>query len=330
MKAFEYASPRTEEEVVGLLSSDRGHSEVLAGGTDLIGLMKRMIVTPERVVNIREVASLSGIDVDSAGAVIGAVTSLEEILDDERLDAYPSVKQAIRGISSQQLQSQGTLGGELCQRPRCWYFRNGHGLLAARGRMAAEGDNRYHAIFGNAGPAKFVCPSRLAPALIALGARLRIVGPGETEENYLPLESFYRTPRDEHQRENVLLPNQLVTHVHLPAAEGWANAAYEVRQGAGPDYPLAAAACALRIAGGTVREARVVLGQVAPTPWVSPEATEALIGRPLDGEAIRAAAAAAVRPATPLSGNRYKVQLARVAVERALLLAAGRNPGGLA
>lgn len=330
MKAFEYASPRHEEEVVGLLSPEWGRSEILAGGTDLIGLMKRMIVTPDRVVNIRDVPTLSGIEVDSTGATIGVTTSLEEILDDERLDAYPAVKQAIRGISSQQLQSQGTLGGELCQRPRCWYFRNGHGLLAARGRLVAGGDNRYHAIFGNAGPAKFVCPSRLAPALIALGARLRIIGPGETEENYVALESFYRTPRDEHQRENVLLPNQLVAHVLIPAADGWANATYEVRQGAGPDYPLAAAACAVRASRGVVQEARIVLGQAAPTPWVSPEAAEALVGRPLDADTARAAASAAIRPATPLSGNRYKVQLARVAVERALLLAAGRDPGGLA
>jgi xanthine dehydrogenase YagS FAD-binding subunit len=193
--------------------------------------------------------------------------------------------------------------------------------------MVAEGDHRYHAIFGNAGPAKFVSASRLAPALIALGARVRVIGPKPNDETYLPLASFYRTPRDEHQREHVLAANQLLTHIHVPA-EGLLSATYEVRHGAGPDYPLAAAAAALRVQGGVIREARIVLGQVAPTPWMSPEAAAAIVGRTLDAQTARLAGDAAVRPATPLAGNRYKVQLARVAVQRAVLLTAGLPTGG--
>jgi xanthine dehydrogenase YagS FAD-binding subunit len=220
MKDFEYAAPREEADVVGLLAPEWAGSEVLAGGTDLIGLMRKMIVTPERVVNIMEVASFRGIERDSTGVSIGAVTTLDDVLASPDLDDYPAIKQAIQGIASPQLQSQGTIGGELCQRPRCWYFRDGHGLLAARGRKVTQGDNRYHAIFGNAGPAKFVSASRIAPALVALGARLRIVGPAPTDEALLPVEFFYRTPRDENQRENVLLPNQVVTHIHLPPADG--------------------------------------------------------------------------------------------------------------
>ncbi len=328
MKAFEYAAPRREEEVVDLLSAEAGRSQVLAGGTDLIGLMKKMVLTPDRVVNIKEVSSLRGISADSQSVRIGATTTLDDVLDSPEIDQYPSIQQAIRGISSPQLQAQGTVGGELCQRPRCWYFRNGHGLLADQGRLAAMGDNRYHAIFGNAGPAKFVCPSRLAPALVALEARVRIIGPGAADESMIPLELFYRTPRDSHQLENILLPNQLLTHVEIPIADGIANATYEVRHGAGPDYPLAAAAAALWIEGGIVRRARIVLGQVAPTPWLAEAASKALVGQSVSDRTAEAAAEAAVADATPMSNNRYKVQLARVAVGRAILLAAGLEAGG--
>jgi xanthine dehydrogenase YagS FAD-binding subunit len=328
MKNFEYAAPRSEAEAVELLSSRAGATEVLAGGTDLIGLMKKMIVTPDRVVNIKNIPTLRGIQARGNEVVIGAVTNLDDVLESPLLDEFPSIKQVIEGISSQQLQAQGTLAGELCHRPRCWYFRSGQGLLADRGRMVAEGDNRHHAIFGNSGPAKFVNASRLAPPLIALGARLRLIGPESDESRELPLEQFYRIPRDESQRENVLEPNQLVTHIVVPKI-GLANATYEVRHGEGPDAPLAAAAAALRIVAGIVREARVVLGHVAPTPWLSKEAADAVLGLPVTLETAELAGEAAVGRATPLKDNEYKVQLAKVAVKRAVLLAAGLETGGL-
>lgn len=327
MKAFEYAAPREEAEVLDLLSPQWGTTEILAGGTDLVSLMKKMIVTPDRVVNIKEVRSLRGVSADSEHVTIGATTTLDDLLESPDLDDYPAIKQAIRGINSMQLQAQGTIGGELCQRPSCWYFRNGQGLLAHNGRLVAEGANRYHAIFGNAGPAKFVNASRIAPALIALDAQLRIIGPGD-EETLLPLEYFYRTPRDESQRENVLAPNQLVTHIVLPRTYVASNATYEVRHGEGPDYPLASAAASLRLDGGVVRDAQIVLGHVAPTPWVSRQAVEAIIGRYVDESSAQAAGDAAVASATPLSENGYKVQLARTAVKRAILLAAGLETGG--
>jgi len=328
MKAFEYAAPREESDVVGLLASRWGETEVLAGGTDLIGLMKKMVITPDRVVNIKEVATMRGIAATSQGVTIGAVTTLDEVLDHPAMAAYPGVLQAIRGINSQQLQCQGTLGGELCQRPRCWYFRSGQGLLAERGAAVVQGDNRFHAIFANAGPAKFVSATRLAPALIAHGASVRLIGPGPEDESTLPLETFYRSPRDEQQRETVLLPNQLVTHVYLPSAEGWSSATYEVRHGEGPDYPLVAAAAALMIENGRVARARVILGQVAPLPWTSLEAERSIVGHVVNADTARAAGEAAVASATPLSNNGYKVQLAQVAVQRALLRAAGLETGG--
>jgi xanthine dehydrogenase YagS FAD-binding subunit len=328
MKAFEYAAPRTEREVLALLAAERGKTEVLAGGTDLVGLMKKMIVTPDRVVSLSRVGSLRSIEADSTAVRVGAMVTLQDLLDNPVSEFYPAIRQAIGSMASLQFRSQGTLGGELCQRPRCWYFRDGRGLLAHRGKDVVEGDNRFHAIFGNSGAAKFVCPSRLAPALIALEARVRIIGPGENDETLMPLEAFFRTPKSEHQREHLLEPNQFVAHVILPHPEGRTSASYEVRHGAGPEYPLVAAASSILIRRGTVTEARIVLGQVAPTPWISREAIDAILGRPVTYETAEAAGEAAASVATPLSHNEYKVQLARVAVKRSLLLAAGLDTGG--
>ena len=332
MKAFDYAAPRRESEVVALLSDKPGRAEILAGGTDLIPLMQKMLVTPERVVNIKEVKSLRGITADSTGVTIGAAVTLDELLGSPHLDAFPAVKQVIAGFGSAQLQSQSTLGGELCQRPRCWYFRNGHGLTSAT-KLVERGENRYHAIFGNGGLAKFVSPSRLAPALIALGAELRLIGPAEGDETVMPLEAFFRSPRNDAERELMLEPSQLVTHLRIPVGNALRgvpprNASYEVRHGEGPDYPLVACSTALELVGGIVANAQIVLGQVAPTPWLSAPAAEALVGKPVNAQTAREAGEAAVAWATPLSDNGYKVHLAKVAVERSILLAAGLPHGG--
>ncbi len=329
MKAFEYAAPRTEAGVLELLSEEPGKTEVLAGGTDLVGLMRKMIVTPDRVINLMDIPTLKVLEAaPEGGLVIGAAVTLDELLESPYLADYPALVQAIRGIDSMQLQAQGTIGGEVCQRPRCWFFRNGHGLVNPQEDPAGQGDNRFHAIFGNQGPAKFVSSSRTAPALIALNAMARVLGPKADDETMIPLSEFFRTPRYAGQRETVLEPNQFVTHLVLPPVQDRHNATYEVRHGAGPDYPLAAAAAGLQLEQGRVRDARIVLGQVAPTPWISQRAADTLRGLTVSPETAEAAGEAAVSEATPLSGNQYKVQLAKVAVKRAVLLAAGLETGG--
>ena len=330
MKNFEYAQPRTESEAVALLADTKKETAVLAGGTDLVGLMKRLVETPDRVVNICEIDSLKQIDSDDAGNVrVGAAIRLDEFLDDRHTDEFPSVKEVIQGISSIQLQSQGTLTGELLRRPTCWYFRGGHGLLARRGQMVIDGDNRYHAILGNRGAAKFVNASRLAPALISLGARVRIVGPDPDAERYLEIESLYQTPASDGERENLLQPGQLVTHVVIPPQGHRLSAAWEVRQGEGPDQPLAAAAVSMDVNSGRVQNARIVLGQVAPVPWIAAAAAESLCGKTVSEKSFRMAGIQAVAGAMALSENEYKIQLAQVAVRRALLKAAGLETGGL-
>lgn len=330
MKNFEYAQPRTEAEVVDLLSSEPGKTEVLAGGTDLIGLMKKMVVTPDRVVNISEVDSISRIEEGTAGHLwVGSCVHLDDFLADSKTDQYPAIKQVIQGISSIQLQSQGTIGGELLRRPDCWYFRDGHGLLAENGRMVVEGDNRFHAILGNRGAAKFVNPSRLAPALISLDAKVRIVGPAADAERIVPVEAIYRIPTSEKERENALSPKELVTHIILPPTGSHLSAAYEVRQGEGPDQPLASAAATLEVDRGHVRQAKIVIGQVAPIPWISEDASRSIMGKRITVNTAEIAGVEALSSAMPLSQNEYKIQLAQVAVKRAILQAAGIETGGI-
>jgi len=326
MQAFEYASPRTTKEALGLLSARWGEADLLAGGTDLLSLMKDYLHTPKRLVSLSGIKELKGIRAAADGLHIGAMTTLEELLENAAVrKELPSLAQAARGVTSPQIRSMGTVGGDLCQRPRCWYFRRGFGLLArdSRGReLVPNGENRYHAIFGNSGPAKFVSASSLAPALIALGARLTVAS--ASGNRTVDAEKFFLAPADAAAREVDLKPNEILTEVLVPPAAGVKNATYEVRQKEALDWPLAATSVALKMKGATVESARVVLGHVAPTPWVSAEAAQALAGKAINESTAKAAADAAVARATPLSQNKFKVQLARVAVKRALLAAAGR------
>ncbi len=327
MNAFEYASPSTKKDAVGLLSEKPDKTVVLAGGTDLLSLMKDNVAAPERVVSIKSIGDLGGISYDgNHGLRIGALVTLDELVRNSKVqEDYPSLVQAVDGIRSPQLQSMGTVAGELCQRPRCWYYRGGFGLLAMHNgkSMVLEGDNRYHAILGNAGPAYFFNPSSMAPALIALGAYVKIYGP--SGERDVPLEKFYRIPKSDGPKAYNLASNEIVTDILVPPAQGHANATYEVRQKEALDWPLAAAAVSLEMRGGKVRSARVVLGHVAPTPWASSAAEKAIKGKPPDEANAERAGQAAVQGAKPLSMNGYKVRLARVAVKRAILRAAGKE-----
>lgn len=326
MQAFEYANPKTKEEAVGLLATEWGQAEILAGGTDLLSLMKDHISTPKRVIDVKSIKEMTGIKYDGrSGLRLGALVTLDELLDNRDVrQTYPALAQAVEGITSPQIRSRGTVGGDLCQRPRCWYFRAGFGLLAKdeNGKsLVVEGDNRYHAILGNSGPAYFVNPSSLAPALIALGAKVRLFGPQGPHE--LPVEQFFVIPKSDKDREYALKPNELVTEIVIPAANGLRSSTYEVRQKEALDWPLAAGAVALKMKGKRVESARVVLGHVAPTPWRSQEAEQALTGKDVSEETATAAGQAAVGGAKALSQNKYKIQLARVAVKRAVLQAGG-------
>lgn len=322
MQAFEYASPKTLKEAFALLGAQWGEADVLAGGTDLLSLMKDFIHTPKRVVSLREIKTLSGIAKAGSGLRIGALTTVDALMSNAAIrSTYPSLHQAAMGITSPQIRNTGTVGGDLCQRPRCWYFRQGYGLLAMKDgkSLVANGDNRFHAIFGS-GNAHFVSPSSFGPALIALGAKIKLESATGARE--IDAFTFFRAPKSDSERENDLRPNEILTEILLPATSA-KNATYEVRQKDALDWPLAAASVALTMSGNTVSKAVVVLGHVGPTPLVAESAGAWLAGKAISADTAAQAAAEAVKAAKPLSGNAYKVTLAKTAVKRALLRAAG-------
>ncbi|MFZ1133583.1 MAG: FAD binding domain-containing protein, partial [Candidatus Korobacteraceae bacterium] len=308
--------------------------------TDLLALMKDDVVTPKRLVNIKQIDGLRGISYQSGnGLRIGALTTLAELSEPkDGLSNYPMLTEAAREAASAQIRNLATIGGNMCQRPRCWYFRNGMGLLASEQShdgvsFMIKGDNRYGAILGNGGPAYFVSPSTLAPVLIAYGAKIRLYsakasGSGVRE---LPLEKFFVIPTSEGQREHDLKPDEMVIELIVPPpSKSLKASSYEVRQRAAFDWPLSMASVALEMDGNTVKSARVVLGHVAPTPWISPEAEQALIGKSITPDTAMAAANAAVANAKPLSRNKYKITLTKAAVKRAVLNAAAGRAGGVA
>jgi len=324
MRPFEYLSPNRRTQAISLLGATWGNSEILAGGTDLLALMKDGVLAPKRLINIKDIKDLHGVSFNAQGLRIGALTTLGDLADDENVKRnYPALAEAVMEAASPQIRNMATLGGNLCQRPRCWYFRNGLGLLPkdeAGKELVADGENRYHAILDNEGPAKFVSPSTIVPILVAYGAKVRLEGPKGKRE--LPLEKFYVIPKSENEREHDLRPNEIVTEVSIPSASDLKAAHYEVRQKEAFDWPLAVAGVALKMRGSNVESARVVLGYVAPVPWPSPEAVRALVGNPVTKDTAQKAAEAALANAKPLSHNAYKVVLARVAVARAIMKAA--------
>lgn len=321
MKSFEYARPETEAEAVTFLGET--DSTILAGGTDLTSLLRAELLTPARVVDLKRIPSLHEVTRVEDGIQIGSLVTLEELSQHPLLGGYRSLFDVVEGVRAIQVQGSGTIGGDLCHLPNCWYFRSGYGLLAMEhGESLPEtGDNRYHAIFGNSGPAKFVNASRFAPALIAWGARVRVIGPAPDQAEWLPLEYFYVTPRTNSQGNTILKPGQLISHIWLPAAADLASATYEVLQMEGLDWPLASAAVTLKVESGIVRQAQIVMGHVAPVPWLAQDAARLLMGQRLDEETAGVVADTAVGRATPMSMNEYKVQQARAAVKRALLKA---------
>jgi xanthine dehydrogenase YagS FAD-binding subunit len=323
MRPFEYASPKTKQQAIAMLSKDWS-TAVLAGGTDIVPLMKDEIVTPKRLINIKGIPDMHAVKSVKGSTVIGSLKTLSELSEVPGWDKqFPILHEALSDAASPQIRNVATIGGNICQRPRCWYFRNGMGLLpkdANGDSLVLKGDNRYHAILGNDGPAYFVSPSTIAPVLVAYGALVRLIGPNGVRE--IELEKFFRIPTHEQAREHDLAPNEIVTEIVIPSPGPVKAGYYEVRQREAFDWPLATAAVLLTMDGSTVKSARVVMGHVAPIPWVSKQAADALVGKSITDETAMAAANAAVAQAKSLGRNKYKITLAKVAVKRAVLNAA--------
>ncbi len=324
MNAFDFAAPTSVEDAVKLLGGQ--NAAALSGGTDLISRIKDEVASPQRVVYLKDIKPLAGISGDpGSGLTIGAGTLLAAIVDSKAVhESYPALWQSTLEVGTPQIRNMATLGGNLLQRPRCWYFRAGNGLLGMKDgkSLVRAGDNRYHAIFMTSGDALFVCPSSLAVPLIALGAKATITGP--KGERTVPVEDLYQVPKTEKDRELTVAPDELLTRVMIPPAKG-KNASYEVRQKQAHDWPLVLASVHYTLDGDKVADPRVVIYGVAPIPWRSVTAETAIAGKPITMETAAAAGEAAISGATPLSMNAYKVGLTRTAVKRALLAAAGNR-----
>lgn len=324
MKAFEFASPTTIADALKALGG-QDDAVPMGGGTDLLGRMKEYVSSPSRVVYLREVPELIGIREEGGGLTLGASTRLATILDHPTIaKAYPALHYVTGEIGTPQIRNMATLGGNLLQRPRDWYFRNGFGLPAIKDgkNLLREGDNRYASIFLTDGEALHHSPSSLAVALIALGAKATIVGP--EGERTIVVEDLYRVPRKPSESEHTLKAGEILARVSIPRAQG-KNASYGVRYKAAHDWPLVSCSVACETDGEKVRSARVVLYGVAPIPWRSKAAEDAIAGKAISAETAAAAGEAATKGAKPLAHNRYKVTLTRTAVKRALLSAIGEH-----
>lgn len=323
MKPFAYVNAANEKEALAALSTERGKVLPLAGGMDLLALMKDYIAQPETLVNVK--ALPSAIAVPAQGlTMIGSAARLADVAGHEALaNAYPALTEAAGSVGTPQIRNSGTVGGNIMQRPRCWYFRNEefHCLKKGGSRcFAVDGENQFHAIFGES-PCHIVHPSSLAVPIIAYGGRFRVIGPeGERE---VEADKFFVMPDRNMYGETVLELNELVTHAILPRAANVKSAHYEIKFKQSHDWPVAMASVALTMSGTSVQSARVVLGAVAPVPWRSQAAEAVLKGKTVTAEVAAEAAEAAVKDARPMSQNAYKVRLARVAVERAIAKAAG-------
>jgi xanthine dehydrogenase YagS FAD-binding subunit len=325
MKAFEYAAPTTLDEAVKLLGAPR--ASALSGGTDLISRMKDYVSSPDRVVYLKDIKELAGIsgDAKAGGLTIGAGTRLADIAAHAGVrEAYPALWQATLEIGSPQIRNMATLGGNLLQRPRCWYFRAGHGLLAMKDgkSLVRSGDNRYHAIFMTDGDALFVNPSSLAAALCALDAQASITSPKGTRT--VKLEELYQVPRRETDSELSIAPGEILTKVTIPAGKG-KNASYEARHKQAQDWPIVLASANLLLDGDTVSAARIFIHGVAPVPYRSAAAETAIAGKRVTLETATLAGEAATTGAAPLSMNAYKVPLTKTVVKRTLLACVGNR-----
>jgi len=323
MKTFTNANARDPKQAAGLAQQARsnGHAPYFnGGGTDLLGLVKERIVQPDVLINLRTLKGLDQVTSASGGVSIGGQISLDALSHDPRIRRdYPVLAEAAESVATQQIRNFGTLAGNVCQRPWCWYFRNGFPCYKAGGSQcfSITGENRFHAIFGG-GPSFIVHPSDTAPALVALDAQFHIVGP--TGERTVPAADFFVLPKQNAARENVLAEDEVLASIQLPAPRAGTRSTYhkELDREAWT-HAVVSAAVVLEMDKDICRSARMVLGGVAPIPWRVPDAERLLANQRITPELAAKVADAALAGANPLAKNAYKIPLTRAIVQRTAL-----------
>ena len=325
MEKFSYINATSLKQVTSLLSESAwGEVMLIAGGTDILSELKEYIETPKTLINLKTLPGMDSITAEASGLKIGALATVADIARHPTIQQhYTVLAQAAASVATPQIRNVGTLGGNLCQRPRCWYYRDETIHCLKKGGdtcYAVDGLSKYHAILGG-DPVYIVHPSDLAPALIALGASVKIVGP--EGEKTMSLEEFFTLPATNPFRENVLEPNEIVVEVEVPPVKPNTRSFYlKAREKGAPDFALASVAGVFEMDGKTCKTASVVLGGVAPAPWRSKEAEAALTGKMLNESVGKQAGAEAVQDAQPLNDNMYKVTLTQNLISRAATMAA--------
>ena len=318
MRPFSYVRAASVDEASRLLT--RG-TAAIAGGTDLLGLMKAHIAAPERLVDLTRIEDLRGWTRErGAGLRIGALTTLVELEESEGLHKHlPIVREAVQDAATLQLRSMGTVGGNLLQRNRCWYFRDEAFPCWLKGGtrcFAAEGENAHHAVVGTDGGCVRAFPSDLAPALIAYDARVTLASRGART---IPLAELYTDPALRKREEHTIRPGEVLTHVTIPDTALQRRGTYlKAMDRRAWSFALVSVAAAARVRDGKLRDVRIVLGGVAPVPWRVEDAERAVEGGPFSDDLAATAAETAMREAHPLKDNGYKIPLAKELIKRAL------------
>jgi xanthine dehydrogenase YagS FAD-binding subunit len=323
MKTFSNANPKDVREAVALLSQahKQGRSaSIVGGGSDLLGMVKERLVSPDVLVNLRSIRGLDKIETQSGKLKIGGLITLDALSHDAQIRKnYAVLAEAAESVGTPQIRNAGTLAGNVCQRPWCWYYRNGFSCLKNGGDkcFSASGENQFHAIFGG-GPSYIVHPSDTAPALVALDAEFHVSGP--SGDRVIPAGQFFQLPRVDTARENVLAPDDVLFAITLPAPRAGVRSTYhKVLDREAWTHAVVSVAMVLDIDKQVCRRARVVLGGVAPIPWRLPKVEAMLAGQHLTPELAAKAGEAAVEGARPLAKNKYKVLLTKNVVKRTLL-----------
>lgn len=320
MKPFVYYQPESVEQASAAASNSWHETLLFAGGTDVLGLMKDGIESPEKLINLKAINGLDKIQFsEDKGLTIGALVKISEIAEHPHIKKYfPALAQAARETASPQLRNMGTIGGNLCQRPRCWYFRGDFHCLRKGGDecFAVSGKNKYHCVIGG-GPCYIVHPSDLAVALQALNAKLTIAWQGG--KKVVPIDRFFVLPEDDILRENILKPGQIVTQIGIPLNESsGVNGYLKFRERGAWDFAIVSVAARLKIKNSRIAEGKIVFGGVAPRPWEEIELNNQLSGMPVNDENLQTLKKTALKNADPLEENAYKVSLARNLMTRLL------------
>jgi xanthine dehydrogenase YagS FAD-binding subunit len=324
MKSFQNIDVKSVKEATGLLHKFHQQKKIAAvvgGGSEYLQLMKDHVVEPDYLINLKTIPGLEFIKEERGGFRIGALTKLVDIEEHQAIREKLLILSAAAGeAASPQIRNAGTIAGNICQRPFCWYFRSSNFNCLRKGGQicyTVTGDGRFHAILGG-GPSYIVHPSDTAPALVALGAQIKIAGP--SGEKTMPLEKFFVLPSVDYKRENILNPGEIVTEVYVPTPKAGSKGFYhKVRERLAWDHAIVSVATVVESNGGVVRSARVVLGGVAPIPWRVAKAEEFLRGKKLEEATAKQAGEIALEGAKPLKDNVYKVQMAKDLIQRGLL-----------